>query len=530
MPTIEAPPSVVVIGAGFSGLAAATSLADMGYEVTVVEKHKTCGGRSRIFETDGFTFDMGPSWYWMPDVFEEYFAAFGKKVSDYYHLKRLDPCYRLFLEGDKQYDMPDSVDSQRKLFESLEQGSAKNLKAFMKQAKYKYDVGMSDYVKRPSLSLFEFIDPRMIIECFRLQMLTSQRRHVNTYFKNTDLRKIMEWPVLFLGGSPADVPAMYSLINYSAMEQGTWYPEWGMYRIVDAMEDLARSKGVQFRMNSNVTKVLVRNGAAAGVEISNGEIIIKADYVVGAADYHFVEQTLLPKQFRRYSEEWWRSQTMSPSSLLFYLGVNAKVPNLEHHNLFFDESLDVHSYEIYNDPKWPSKPLFYVCCPSKTDPTVAPDGNENLFILIPLAVHLEDTKELREKYYNMVMDRLEERTGFKIRDHVVSKTPYCHKDFEADYNAYGGNAYGLANLLSQTAVFKPTMKSKLRNMYFAGQLTCPGPGVPPSLISGQMVAKLLDSERTDGQRVVFEMWHLYAAIGALASLVVLLTAIVVEVL
>ncbi|NRB49134.1 MAG: phytoene desaturase [Saprospiraceae bacterium] len=479
---------VIVIGSGFAGLAAACSLADKGFEVTILEKNQIAGGRARKFEVDGFTFDMGPSWYWMPDVFEQFFARFGKKVSDYYDLVRLDPSYSVFFGKDDVMNVPAKMEELKKMFESYEPGSGAKLEQFLKEAAYKYEVGMNEFVQKPGHSIFEFADLRVVSSLFRLQMFQSMSNHVRKLFKNEQLIKLLEFPVLFLGATPEKTPALYSLMNYADLVLGTWYPMGGMHKIVEGMLSLARELGVRIELGQEVKQIYVPNGHATKVITNQDEFY--ADIIVGGADYHHVEQQLLQPNHRMYSTKYWDNRTMAPSSLLFYLGVSKKLNNLHHHNLFFDEDFSTHAYEIYEKPSWPSKPLFYVCAPSITDPSVAPEGHENIFVLIPLAPNLEDTQELREQYYHIVMDRLEHLTGQSVKDHVVYKRSYAHQDFEKDYHAYKGNAYGLANTLMQTAFLKPKLKSKkVANLFFTGQLTTPGPGVPPSLISGQVVAE-----------------------------------------
>lgn len=478
---------VIVIGSGFAGLAAATSLADTGYQVTVIEKNQVLGGRARKFEAEGFMFDMGPSWYWMPDVFEAYFERFGKQVSDYYELIRLDPSYSVFFGKDDVMEVPADMEALVAMFEHYEAGSGEKLRQFLKEAKYKYEVGMSDFVHKPSLSVWEFADMRILQSLFKLQMFSSISSSIRKLFKHPQLIQLLEFPVLFLGATPQKTPALYSLMNYADMSLGTWYPKGGMHKIVEGMVQLAREKGVEFNTGEEVTQIYVPNGHASKVITTKGEY--DADVVIGGADYHHIENDLLAPNKRQYSEKYWSKRVMAPSSLLFYLGVNKKLNNLHHHNLFFDESFDQHAIEIYEEPQWPSKPLFYACIPSITDQSVSPAGMENLFLLIPTAPDLEDTEEIREKYFHIVMDRLEQLTGQSIKDAIVYKRSFAHRDFVQDYHAFRGNAYGLANTLWQTAFLKPKIKSnKIANLYYTGQLTSPGPGVPPSLISGQVVA------------------------------------------
>lgn len=479
--------TVFVIGSGFAGLSAATVLASKGYDVTILEKNDQPGGRARVWEVDGFKFDMGPSWYWMPDIFENYFNLFGKSVKDYYQLLRLDPAYRVYFGNEEIIDIPANMEELETLFEKHEKGSALQLRKFMNQAAFKYKTAMSDYVFRPSKSITEFIDFNLIIESLKIHMLTPMSKHVRKYFKNPKLIQLLEFPVLFLGATAQKIPAMYSLMNYADLSLGTWYPIGGMHEVVKAMVKLAEEKGVKLILNAEVKSIEINNNQATQITTSNGNF--KADFIISGADYQHTDQKLLKPVYQNYSEKYWASRTMSPSSLLFYIGLDKKITGIKHHNLFFDESLDKHAEEIYINPKWPEKPLFYVCCPSATDPSIAPEGKENLFFLIPLAPGLNDSEELRNKYYDIITERFEKLTGEKIKGHEIIKRSYAMNNFIEDYNSFKGNAYGLANTLKQTAFFKPAMHAKkIKNLLFTGQLTVPGPGVPPSLISGQVAA------------------------------------------
>lgn len=477
----------IVLGAGFAGLSAATKLAEAGYDVTILEKNEMAGGRARVFEAEGFMFDMGPSWYWMPDVFERYFAEFGKKVSDYYDLVRLNPSYKVIFSENEAIDLPANPVALKALFESIEKGSSKRLEAFLEESKYKYEVGIGEFVWKPSLSITEFFDYRLVSKALSLDLFASFGKYIRRFFSNRRLLQLMEFPILFLGATPKDTPALYSLMNYAEIALGTWYPMGGMHEIVKAMVQLAEEKGVTIRLNEAVKHIVVADKMAKRIITEIGEY--EADIVIGGADYHHIESQLLDESYRNYSESYWQSRTMAPSSLLFYVGVDCKIDKLIHHNLFFDEDFDAHADEIYTRPQWPSKPLFYVSAPSKTDERVAPQGAENLFILIPIAPDLADGEEVREKYYNIVMERLEKYVGHGIRKHVVYKRSFAVSDFKNDYHSFRGNAYGLANTLMQTAFLKPSLKNKkVKNLYYTGQLTVPGPGVPPSLISGLVVA------------------------------------------
>ncbi len=479
-----------IIGSGFAGLSAACFIAKAGHDVTVFEKNHTIGGRARVFSEHGFTFDMGPSWYWMPDTFERFFAEFGKKPSDYYKLVQLDPGFQMIFDKTEALRIPASYEELCAEFEAIEPGSTQKLEKFLEEAKFKYNVGMRQMVYKPSFSWLEFASLEVITSAARLQMFKSVRSHVRSYFKDPRLVALMEFPVLFLGAMASDIPALYSMMNYAALSLGTWYPMGGMMEIIKAMEQLALELGVKFKTDSAVNKISVSGNKVTKLDTAKG--VYSTDAVIASGDYHHIEQQLLDASYRNYDEAYWEKRTFAPSSLIFYLGVKKKIKRLIHHNLFFDTSLDDHAIEIYDNPQWPSKPLFYVCCPSKTDASVAPEGMENLFILMPIAPGLEDTPELREKYFDIIMKRLEYLCDDDIRDYIVYNKSYCISDFVNDYNAYKGNAYGLANTLRQTAVLKPTLRNKkIKNLFYAGQLTVPGPGVPPSLISGQLAAEQL---------------------------------------
>ncbi|TVQ07488.1 MAG: phytoene desaturase [Bacteroidetes bacterium] len=479
-----------IIGSGFAGLAAACTLAQEGFKVSVFEKNEGLGGRARKFDAEGFLFDMGPSWYWMPEVFENFFNKFGKSASDYYELVRLDPSYNVIFGKDDIVSMPASYDELEKLFEEIEPGSSENLRKFLAEAEYKYKVGMEEFVWKPGLSLFEFADIRVLKSVFKLQMFTSLASQVEKLFKNQKLREILKFPVLFLGATPENTPALYSLMNHADLSLGTWYPMGGMHKIIEGFVSVAKELGVEFFPAQPVERIDIVNGKATG--FTTGKKSYKFDYIVAGADYHHVEQNLLPEKYRSYTPHYWEKRTMAPSSLLFYLGLDKKIDGLQHHNLFFDRDFDLHAKEIYTDPAWPTDPLFYVSCPSKTDTSVAPEGKENVFILMPLAPGISDSDELREKYFHVIAQRMKDILGVDIREHILYKRSYCLSDFVNDYNAFKGNAYGLANTLKQTAILKPRVHhDKVPNLYYAGQLTSPGPGMPPSIISGQMVGDLI---------------------------------------
>lgn len=479
---------IAIIGSGISGLSAAAYTAQAGNEVHVFEKQDQPGGRARQFQThNGYTFDMGPSWYWMPDIIESFFKDFGHTSADFYELISLHPQFEMIFE-DGKITVPESYEALKDLFENLEKGAGKKLDAFMKSAQYKYDVGMREFVTKPCHSWMEFVTPKIAYSALNLDLLSNFRSYVSRYFSHPKLKALMEFPVIFLGASPKKIPALYSLMNYGGYALGTWYPMGGFYELVKAMKKVAEEQGAHFHFNHTIDKIITHNGRATGL-IINGKYQ-EFDAVIASSDYHHTE-TLLDPKVRNYTENYWANRTFAPSCLIYYLGFNEQIPNLKHHTLFFENDLDDHVDTIYNSKKWPEKPLFYSCCPSKTDPSVAPAGHENLFVLLPLATGLSDAESIRETYLHQMLERIEKHTGTQnLISKLTYKKSYCVSDFIKDYNAYGGNAYGLANTLNQTAVLKPAIKNKyLTNLFYTGQLTVPGPGVPPSIISGTIVAK-----------------------------------------
>lgn len=478
---------IAIIGSGFSGLSAAAYAAKSGHEVHVFEKHDQPGGRARQFKTEeGYVFDMGPSWYWMPDIIEGFFNDFGYKASDFFTLISLDPQFEMVFAKEK-VSIPENNDEIRELFEKTEPGSGNRYDQFMKSAQFKYEVGMKDFVTKPCYNWLEFASLKIAGSAMKLNLLSDFRKYVSGYFSDSKLRSLMEFPVIFLGASPQNIPALYSLMNYGGYVLGTKYPMGGFYQLVLAMKEVAEKQGVTFHFGREVQKINTEKGRVVSITI-NGENY-EFDAIIASSDYHHTE-TLLPKSLRNYKEEYWKTRTFAPSCLIYYLGIKGRIPHLKHHTLFFENELDNHIDCIYKNKKWPSKPLFYTCCPSKTDPDVAPEGCENLFLLLPLAPGIHDEEAVREEYLIKMLDRIEKHTGESdLVSRIEYKKSYCVSDFISDYNAYQGNAYGLSNTLSQTAVLKPKIKNKqIKNLFYTGQLTVPGPGVPPSIISGKIVA------------------------------------------
>ncbi len=483
---------IIVVGSGLAGMACASYLAKNNHSVTVIEKNSTYGGRLQSISKNGYTFDSGPSWYWMPDIFDSFFADFGKSTSDFYDLKRINPGYRVYFGDDDTFDLEEDLILLKNRLDDLEEGAGDSLQKYLDDAKEKYNVAVQKFMYKPSLSPLEYIKSDLIKRIGRLNLFRPISKHIRDHFSDPKIIQMLEFPSLLLGAKPSDTPALYSIMNYADIVLGTWYPSGGIRSVAKAVYEVARSVGVNFVFDSPIDEILLQGKKVKGVMATGNSY--NGDIVVANADYHHVEQKMLPKKFRNYSESYWSNRTMSPSALLFYVGLNNKI-EIPHHALFFDTDFNQHAKDIYDHPKWPESPLFYTSCTSKSDPNVAPESGETLFILIPVATNLIDKEETRKKYFDQVISRMELLTKQKIADHIEFYESYGHKNFISDFNSFQGNAYGLANTLFQTAFLKPKIKNKkISNLYYTGQLTVPGPGMPPALVSGKVVADQVVSD------------------------------------
>lgn len=473
---------IVVIGAGFGGLAAAALLARDGFDVTVLERNGQPGGRAMLHREGGFSFDMGPSWYLLPDVFERFFARFGSVPTEHYGLTRLDPAYRVFFGDGAPTDVSADLEGNLALFESIESGAAEALRGYLARAEYQYRVAMERFVYRDYRGVRDILDRELLLHGTRLRLFGRMDRLVARAFRDDRLRKLLTYNLVFLGCSPSRAPALYALMAHADFNLGVWYPEGGMNGVARGLYRLAQRQGAKFVFDSPVTAIRLSGRRATAVDSPSGSY--PADVVLANADYHHVEQALLPAGARSYSARYWARRVVAPSACIVYLGLDRRVPALAHHNLLLQHGWDEHFRSIFDRPGWPARPALYVCRPSLTDPAVAPEGSENLFLMMPAAAGLRDDDDARERCRRLMMRALETTIGEGIEDSIRVCRLFTQRDFTATFNAFRGTALGLAHTLRQTAFLRPSLQSRrVGNLFFAGQYTTPGIGVPMTLIA-----------------------------------------------
>lgn len=483
----------LVIGGGFAGMASAAKLSKQGMEVTLLERHDRLGGRGRSWEKNGYTFDMGPSWYLMPEVFEQFFEDLGKNREEYYSLKKLAPYYRVFFEGEGTVDIGPDRDGINKVFDDLEENGSEKLKKYLGKASYKYKVAIEEFLYREYRSIFQFINPRLVLQGSRLGVFGDLHSHVKKYFTDHRAQKILEYAMVFLGNSPSNAPALYSIMSHVDLVQGVYFPHGGMNKMVEGMHSLLEDLGVKIKLNTDVTGITYSNGMATGVETNTGNL--PADVVLATGDYYQIEQKLLDQKVRNYSPKYWNKAVVAPSMFIMYLGVSKKLTGLKHHNLFFAKEWNNHFDEIFKHPEWPDNPSYYVSVTSDDDDSMSPEGKENVFVLVPVAPGLSADEQFRKQYGDKIIRHLENLCGEKFRDSIEVQRYYSGEEFTEDYGALKGTALGLAHTLGQTAVFRPSMRNKhLKNMFYAGQYTHPGVGVPMTLIAADIVSKAIGKE------------------------------------
>lgn len=493
------PRTAVIIGAGFGGLALANLLAKSGVAVKIYEQHNQPGGRAGQLKKDGFTFDTGPSWYLMPEIFEHYFDLLGEKPQDHYELTRLDPGYNVTFADGSSVKIHGDKRKDGKTFDTVHPGSDKILQRYLDQSEEIYRLAVKEFLYNNFASAQQILPKNMIRHIPRLIMLAGRTMdsYLRGYFKNEKLRQILEYPAVFLGASPFKAPALYSLMSYLDFRQGVFYPQGGMYKLVTALTSIGQKLGVEYHYSKAVKAILYDDRKATGIELVDGTKVF-ADIVVSNADLHFSETKLLPSGLQTYPEKYWRKREAGPSAILLFLGVKGKLPNMEHHNLFFTQDWQGSFDQIFDKKSWPEHASMYACRPSKTDTTVAPKGHENLFVLVPGPAVAELSQEELQSLADRYIDQLAMMIGVAdLRKRIVTKQIFGPRDFAAEFNAWQGTALGLSHTLRQSAMFRPkNVSSKLHNLYYVGGTTVPGIGLPMCLIGAELVYKRIIGDKT----------------------------------
>jgi phytoene desaturase len=532
----------IIIGSGFGALGSACILGKAGWKVTVLEKNESVGGRATIFKArrketkkssgldvargngekrtetyeeydegasepstkrggkvDEFVFDRGPSWYLMPDVFEHFFKLFDEDVNKHLNLKKLGPSYRIFYKDlNQQVDIYSDLKKDIPTLEAIEEGSGKQLEKYLDVAGYQYNVAKDRFMYKNYDSIRDFLTKEVATEGRKLSVFQNMDKYVRKYFKTEQLQKIMQYPLVFLGSSPYNTPAIYNIMSHIDFNMGVFYPQGGIYEITKALVNIAKKYDVTFKINSDVSKILVKGGKAVGVVV-NGKTV-KSNIVISNADIHHTETKLLEPEYHEYSEKYWKKKTMAPSALIMYLGVDKQYDSLTHHNLLFSRDWQKNFAEIFDMPQWPDDPSLYICAPSKTDPSVAPKGHENMFVLVPIASGLTYTDKQLDKYADKILATMETEMNLPdLRKHIVYQKNFSVKDFKQRYNSYQGTALGLAHTLRQTAIFRPNnISKKVSDLYYVGAGTNPGIGMPVTLISAELLYKRIIGDKSSG--------------------------------
>lgn len=495
--TPHTPLKVVVIGGGFAGLSAAAFLAKQGCDVVLLEKNKTLGGRARVLHKKGFRFDMGPSWYMMPEVFERFFKHFGKTVADYYQLEQLHPRYQVFFDDKTSLVMSEKLEDNANVFETQEAGAKEKLKEFIEKLRVPYQTSIGKFIYLDIWSVRSWLNFHNVRELFplifSLRLWESWHDFVGRFFKNEKLQKIMSFPAVFLGGSPFNTPSIYAVLAWADFQGGAWYPKGGMGAVVEAVIQTAREQGVRILPESDVDRIDLIDGKVVGVTANKQ--FYQADVVVGACDLANLETKLLPQQYQTWDASYWKKATLSISSMLVYIGLNTRLSKVAHHNMYFSKNWKQNFSEIFEHNTLSADPSFYISVRSMSDRSIVPKNSEEIVLLVPMGSGTVVTKEQLETYADEAIAKTEELLGEPIKKHIVVKEVYGPEQFAQDYHAFQGTALGLAHTFSQSLWLRPNVKSaKVNGLYYAGQYTNPGVGVPTALVSGELVASIIQDE------------------------------------
>ncbi len=515
---------VIIIGGGIAGLATSALLAREGHEVTLLEARPEVGGRAGSWQSGGFRFDTGPSWYLMPEVFDHFYRLLGTTADEQLTLVTLDPGYRVFFEGET---VPMDILTDRAeniaLFESVEKGAGRKLDRYLDSAEETYTLAKKYFLYTTFADFRPLVTKDVLARGAKFVRLLLQplSSYVSHTFKSRKLRQVLGYPAVFLGSSPYLAPSLYHLMSHLDLSDGVLYPMGGFTRVIQSIADLARAEGVTIITGAAATRIVVEAGAATGVEYSTGgkTTFADADIVVSAADLHHTETTLLRPEQQTYPEHYWQKKLAGPSALLLYLGVKGALPELEHHTLLFTREWQKGFDAIFGEnPTVPDPASLYVCKPSGVDPDVAPEGFENLFVLVPIPADPtigrgavggagaggaggDGGGDPRvEALADRVIQQIADWTGITdLASRITVRRTVAPGDFEHDLNSWKGTALGPAHTLKQSAFFRAgNVSKKVRGLYYVGGSTIPGIGLPMCLISAELIVKRLRADTSTG--------------------------------
>jgi phytoene desaturase len=488
--------NVIVIGAGLGGIVTAGRLARAGFSVTVVERNSHPGGRADQLTIDGHRFDTGPTLFLMPEIFREAFDALGAEMDSHLDLVRIDPTYQIHFADGRRLSLTSDLNLLEPQLEEIEPGSFAGLLRYLAEGRKHYAVALDRFVSRQFHSLGEYFNPRQLPLLFELKALVNHYKRTGEFFKSPELRAAFTFQNMYLGLSPFDAPATYSLLQSTELVDGIWYPMGGMYQVVKSLTELAEGLGVHFVYNAPVQRILTESKRATGVVLEDGQRL-DADIVIANADLPYVYQHLLDDQSEAKKLD---QKLYTSSAIVFYWGVDRQFPQLGHHNVFLAEDYRGSFQSIFEDHGLPEDPSLYINAPTRTDDTAAPKGHDSLMVLVPVG-HLDadadqDWQAMRQRAKAAVLRRLGEIGIHDLDRHIKLEVCYTPEDWASLYNLAKGAAFGLSHNFAQVGYLRPQNRHRTyENLYFVGASTHPGTGLPMVLLSGKLTSQRVISEQ-----------------------------------
>lgn len=489
-------PSAIVIGAGIGGIATAARLARHGFHVTVLEKNEKPGGRANQIVQDGHRFDIGPTLFLMPEVWEETYAALGEKLSDHLHLRRIDPTYAVHFEDGLRLQLTSNLGAMQSQLEKVEKTAFTGFLHYIAEGNVHYKLSVEKFLGRNFRNIFEYFSPRNLPLLFRLKALQKHYANTGRFFKDERLKAAFTFQNMYLGLSPFDAPATYSLLQYTELAEGVWYPMGGMYRAIESLVGIAEKLGVRFIYNCPVREIQTEGSRVRGVTTEDGREFL-ADIFVGNADLPYIFRKLLPESRAAHALS---DKKYTCSTIMFYWAVDKQYPQINHHNVFLGGDYEDSFKRIFNDHDLPRDPSFYVHAPARTDPSAAPAGQDTLYVLVPVghldAARPQDWNARVQQARTAVIGRLSREMGIDdLGQHLKFEIVYQPETWKQQFNLEKGAAFGLSHNFTQVGYLRPQNRhSRYKNLYFAGASTHPGTGLPIVLLSAKLTTQRILQE------------------------------------